>query len=61
MSNFLNWVLVISYFSVFFLGLLACFHVACGYFKSRNFFKAGSTSTLALLAIGGLFQAIIGV
>lgn len=60
MSNFLNWMLVISYFSVFLLGLLACFHVTREYFKTRKFLKGSSVCALALSAIGGLVQAIIG-
>lgn len=60
MISFFSLVFVLAYFSVFFFGLFACFYLASKYFKSRYFFKAGSTFTLALLAIGGLFQAIVG-
>lgn len=60
MSTFFSMLFVLAYFAVFILGLMTCFFVARGYFQSRHFFKAGSTSTLALFAIGGLLQAIIG-
>ncbi|WP_151823771.1 hypothetical protein [Acinetobacter bereziniae] len=60
MNSLFSLLFTLAYFSVFFLGLFACFYLARGYFRNRKFFKAGSTSTLALFAIGGLLQAIIG-
>lgn len=60
MSTYFSMLFVLAYFAVFILGLMTCFYVARGYFRNRKFFKAGSTSTLALFAIGGLLQAIIG-
>ncbi|GEM_PF-5399320 len=61
MSEFLNWLCVIAYFSVFFLGLFTCIYKARTYFKKRNFIKASSTVALLLTAISGLLQAIAGV
>lgn len=61
MNTFFSWALPIAYFSVFLVGLLACYHIANGYFKSRKFFKAGSTCALAILAICGLIKAFAGV
>lgn len=61
MNSLFSLLFTLAYFSVFFAGLFACFYLAHSYLKSRHFFKAGSTSTLAILAIGGLLQAIIGV
>ena len=60
MSTYFSLLFVLAYFSVFIVGLITCYHVTCDYFLSRHFFKAGSTGTLALLAIGGLVQALIG-
>lgn len=60
MNTLFSLLFTLAYFFVFFLGLFACFYLAHSYLKSRHFFKAGSTSTLALFAICGLFQAIIG-
>ena len=61
MYTFFSVTFVLSYFSVFLLGLMACFHVAREYFKARKFIKGSSVSALALSAIGGLVQAIVGV
>ncbi|WP_121775549.1 hypothetical protein [Acinetobacter bereziniae] len=60
MNPFLSLIFTLAYFYVFFLGLLACFYLAHSYLESRHFLKAGSTSALAVLAIGGLLQAIMG-
>ena len=61
MKTYLSIIFVLSYFLVFIIGLLASFHVTRGYYKTRKFIKASSIATLALCAIGGLIQAIIGV
>jgi len=73
MSELLNWVFIISYFSVFFLGLFACFYLAKRYWIARTILgttiftkraltlKAFSTALVGICAIGGLLQAIAGV
>lgn len=60
MKTYISTIFALSYFSVFTLGLLACFHVSREYCKTRKIIKASSVATLALCAIGGLVQAIIG-
>jgi len=73
MSELFNWVTVLAYFIVFFIGLVACFKNAhsallCCQFSfipSRN--KCGYTlkviahSAIAVLGILGLIQAFAGV
>lgn len=73
MSLFLNWLFAIAYFSVFFLGLFACFCLARNYWIARSTkgntvftkraltIKSIATTSLALCAIGGLLQAMVGV
>ena len=73
MSLFLNWLFVVAYLSVFFLGLYACFHLARNYWVARSSkgntvftkraltIKSVATISLALCAIGGLLQAMAGV
>lgn len=73
MNLLLNWLFVIAYFSVFFLGLFGCFYLANNYWSARTVtgntvftkraltLKAVATVSLALCAIGGLFQAMAGV
>lgn len=60
MKIYFNILFVLAYFSVFILGLLTCFHLVYEYCKNRKFIKAISVAILALCAIGGLIQAILG-
>ena len=52
--------LSISYFIVFIIGVVTCFKTSKNFYNNRNYIKAGSTGALAVLAIGGLVQAILG-
>ena len=73
MNTFFSSVFVTAYFSVFFLGLYACFYLARNYWVARSIkgntvftkraltIKSVATISLALCAIGGLFQAMVGV
>ncbi len=73
MNTFFSSVFVTAYFSVFFLGLYACFYLARSYWIGRSTngntvftkraltIKSIATISLALCAIGGLFQAMVGV
>lgn len=73
MNTFFNSVFVIAYFSVFFTGLYTCFYLARNYWVARSTkgntvfakraltIKSVATISLGLCAIGGLFQAIVGV
>lgn len=61
MIELLNWATTIAYLTVFFLGLGFCFYLSKKYFTHRNVFKAASTFSLAVLALGGLIQAFAGV
>ena len=73
MSLILNWLFVIAYLSVFFLGLYTCFYLSKSYWIARSTkgntvftkraltIKSMATISLALCAIGGLLQAMAGV
>lgn len=61
MNTFFSLLFVIAYFGVFIFGLFSCYCLAHHYFKSREFIKSASTGALALFAIGGLIQAMMGV
>jgi len=52
--------LSLAYFIVFIIGLVTCFRSSTSFFNNRNYIKAGSSISLAIFAIGGLFQAILG-
>ena len=72
MSEIMNLATVLAYFLVFLIGLYHCFNEARHAWITRNntgltvferrayILKAGLALTLALLAIGGLLQAIAG-
>lgn len=73
MNNLMNWLTVLAYFAVFFIGLAGCFKEAklswitrnnagLTIFEKRAYkLKSGASLSLAFLAILGLFQAIAGV
>jgi len=73
MSVLMNWLTVLAYFVVFFMGLVGCFNDAkqswisrsnagLTVFEKRSYkLKAGASLSLAFLAILGLLQAIAGV
>lgn len=73
MAEFFNWMLTLSYFAVFIIGLLGCFkdaklswitrnNAGLTVFEKRAYkLKSGASLSLAFLAILGLFQAIAGV
>jgi hypothetical protein len=73
MNNLMNWLTVLAYFVVFFIGLAGCFKEAKIAWITRNntgltIFekraykcKAGASLSLAFLAILGLLQAMAGV
>ena len=73
MSELFNWATTLAYFTVFFIGLAACFEQAHSALLCRQFSfipswnKCGYTlkiiahSTIAVLGILGLIQAFAGV
>lgn len=73
MKELVNWLTVLAYFAVFFMGLASCFKEAklawiarnntgLTIFEKRAYkLKIGASLSLAFLAILGLFQAVIGV
>jgi len=73
MTELMNWLTVLAYFVVFFIGLAGCFKDAKLSWFSRNNTgltvfekraykcKAGASLSLAFLAILGLLQAMAGV
>lgn len=73
MSDLISWSTVLAYFLVFLIGLVHCFQEARFAWTTRNnigltvferrsvVLKAGSSITLAFLAIIGLYQAFQGV
>lgn len=72
MIEIMNWATLLAYFAVFLMGLVTCFKEAklawltrntdgLTIFDRRNYvLKASCSLVLALLAIGGLLQAIAG-
>ncbi|RZG77749.1 hypothetical protein [Acinetobacter sp. WCHAc060025] len=73
MNVLMNWLTVLAYFAVFIMGLVGCFKDAKQSWVTRNNagltvfekraykLKAGTSLSLAFLAILGLLQAIAGV
>lgn len=73
MTSLINWLTVLAYFTVFLMGLAACFkdaklswithnNTGLTVFEKRAYkLKAGASLSLAFLAIVGLFQAMAGV
>lgn len=73
MSEIMNWATVLSYLAVFFIGLVSCFNEAKLAWITRNntgltvferrsyILKAGSSISLVVLALVGLFNAAKGV
>ena len=73
MKELVNWLTVLAYFAVFFMGLASCFKEAKLAWITRNNtglttfekraykLKIGASLSLAFLAILGLLQAVIGV
>lgn len=53
--------LILAYFVVFGIGVSFCFWASWHFYKKCSVFKAITSSILAILAIGGLVQAIKGV
>ncbi len=72
MIEFFNWLLTLSYFAVFLIGLVTCFnktHEALLYRKytfisirnkRKHTLNAIANSTVAILGVLGLIQAFIG-
>jgi hypothetical protein len=61
MNELFNWILVLSYFSVFVIGLVTCSRSTSAFWKQQNYIKAISTLSVAIFAVGGLCQAFTGV
>mgnify|MGYP000753592213 CR=1 FL=1 len=73
MKELVNWLTVLAYFAVFFMGLASCFKEAklawitrnntgLTVFERRSYaLKAGSSCSLGMLALIGLFDAARGV
>jgi hypothetical protein len=73
MAELFNWIVTLAYFAIFIIGLLDCFkdaklswitrsNTGLTVFERRSYIlKAGSSISLAVLALVGLFDAAKGV